>query len=84
MPTARVASILEDCLSHRQTREDQFVAALADAPRSVAGLTQELYQRLPDSLKRLAELQTLAGLIKLEREGRATRVEDDWRKEIRQ
>jgi hypothetical protein len=39
----------------------------------VDDLTAELYRGLPEGLVRLARLQVLAGLCKLEREGRARR-----------
>jgi glyoxylase-like metal-dependent hydrolase (beta-lactamase superfamily II) len=62
---------LEECLAHRAKREEQLVAALQAGARSVAELIPELYRGLPSSLTRLAELQTLAGLQKLQKEGRA-------------
>ena len=40
------------------------------SPRSVADLARELYKGLAPTMMRFAELQILAGLQKLEREGR--------------
>jgi len=47
------------------------VQALAPGPRSIPELAVELYRGLPPKLMALAELQTLAGLQKLQREERA-------------
>jgi glyoxylase-like metal-dependent hydrolase (beta-lactamase superfamily II)/8-oxo-dGTP pyrophosphatase MutT (NUDIX family) len=70
-PTARPRQFLEECVTHRAVREDQLRTALGPNPRTVAELAEEMYQGLSTELMRLAELQTLAGLQKLEREGRA-------------
>jgi hypothetical protein len=46
----------------------------------IADLAVELYKGLPSGLVRLAELQLLAGLQKLEREGRVEGGEETgWR-----
>jgi glyoxylase-like metal-dependent hydrolase (beta-lactamase superfamily II)/8-oxo-dGTP pyrophosphatase MutT (NUDIX family) len=70
-PSARPAFVLDECLDHRRQREEQLLQALGTEPRAVPELVLELYRGLPARLMRLAELQTLAGLQKLEREGRA-------------
>ena len=79
-PTARPAFVLEQSLAHRREREEQLLQALTDAPRSVAEITVEIYRGLPAELMRYAEMQVLAGLHKLQREGRAIRFEEtSWR-----
>ncbi len=79
-PSARPAFVIEEAIAHRRTREEQLLAALAAGPRSIAELLPELYRGLPANLMRLAELQTLAGLRKLQREGRAEEIgEGRWR-----
>jgi glyoxylase-like metal-dependent hydrolase (beta-lactamase superfamily II)/8-oxo-dGTP pyrophosphatase MutT (NUDIX family) len=77
-PTARCDKILADALEHRLQREEQLLAALAHGPRRLSELTAELYRGLPNELVRLAEAQTLAGLLKLQGEGRAVRDGDQW------
>jgi ribonuclease/clavin/mitogillin len=67
--SARPRQTLEECITHRRLREEQLLAALAGGPRTVADLIPELYKGLPSVLTRLAELQTLAGLQKLQRQG---------------
>jgi glyoxylase-like metal-dependent hydrolase (beta-lactamase superfamily II) len=79
--SARPAVVLDEALAHRAKREEQLIGALGagSGPRSVADLGLELYRGLPANLLRLAELQIQAGLLKLEREGRARRVGEGWR-----
>jgi glyoxylase-like metal-dependent hydrolase (beta-lactamase superfamily II) len=73
----RPRETLEECIAHRAKREEQLLAALGPQPSRVKDLLPELYKGLPESLSRLAELQTLAGLQKLQREGRVlTAVEE--------
>lgn len=76
-PTAQARQTIEDCIAHRRKRENQLVAALSNEPRTVADLTQELYQGVHPKLARFAEWQVLAGLRKLESEGRAAPDEGD-------
>ncbi len=78
-PSARPRFVIEEAIAHRATRENQLIAALQSGPRSIADLLPELYRGLPANLMRLAELQTLAGLQKLQREGRAEETgEGKW------
>jgi glyoxylase-like metal-dependent hydrolase (beta-lactamase superfamily II) len=76
--SARPAAVLDDCLAHRATREQQLLEALGPTPRRVADLAMDLYRGLPSHLMPLAELQTVAGLDKLRREGRVRQVGDGW------
>jgi endoribonuclease LACTB2 len=79
-PSARPAFLLQEALAHREKREQQLVQALAPGPQSIPELAVELYRGLPAKLMALAELQTLAGLQKLQREERAEPVEGaTWR-----
>jgi ribonuclease/clavin/mitogillin len=70
-PSSRPAHILHDCLAHRQERERQLLEVLQTGPRSIPDIAREMYRGLPAPLMRFAELQVLAGLQKLQREGRA-------------
>jgi glyoxylase-like metal-dependent hydrolase (beta-lactamase superfamily II)/8-oxo-dGTP pyrophosphatase MutT (NUDIX family) len=82
-PSARPEAVLDERVAHRRKREAQLVEALAAGPRRVADLAQDLYRGLPAELMRLGELQTLAGLRKLQREGRAEagggEADAEWR-----
>ena len=78
--SAQPRQTLAEALAHRAKREGQLLAALGLRPRTVAELVPELYRGLPEGLTRLAELQTLAGLRKLERDGRAEEADGGWRR----
>ena len=69
-PSARPGKTIDECIDHRLRREGQLLAELNASPRSVADLARELYKGLAPTMMRFAELQILAGLQKLEREGR--------------
>jgi glyoxylase-like metal-dependent hydrolase (beta-lactamase superfamily II)/8-oxo-dGTP pyrophosphatase MutT (NUDIX family) len=73
-PRTNPAAVLEECLAHRRQREEELLGVLGDQPRTVADLAQEVYRGLPGPMMRYAELQVLAGLRKLEREGRVAAV----------
>jgi glyoxylase-like metal-dependent hydrolase (beta-lactamase superfamily II)/8-oxo-dGTP pyrophosphatase MutT (NUDIX family) len=69
--SARPRETIDEALAHRAKREEQLLRALAPGPRTVAELVPELCRGLPEGLTRLAAMQVLAGLQKLQREGRA-------------
>jgi glyoxylase-like metal-dependent hydrolase (beta-lactamase superfamily II)/8-oxo-dGTP pyrophosphatase MutT (NUDIX family) len=73
-PSSRPGLVLEESIAHRVKREEQLVQLLEAGPRTVTELAEELYQGLPAGLMRFAQLQILAGLQKLQREGRALSV----------
>ena len=68
--------VLDECINHRRKREEQLVEALAAAPRRVPELAQEMYRGAPAEVMPYAEKQVLAGLLKLQREGRVARDGD--------
>jgi glyoxylase-like metal-dependent hydrolase (beta-lactamase superfamily II)/8-oxo-dGTP pyrophosphatase MutT (NUDIX family) len=76
-PSARPRETLDEAIAHRVQREEELVAALRAGPRTSAELTETLYQGLPDPLLRLAGWQVLAGLRKLQREGRVAATDAD-------
>jgi ribonuclease/clavin/mitogillin len=69
-PSKTPRQTIEEALVHRAKREAQLLAALGVVPRTVAEMLPELYKGTPAALMRLAEYQLLAGLRKLEQEGR--------------
>jgi glyoxylase-like metal-dependent hydrolase (beta-lactamase superfamily II) len=77
-PSSRPRQTLEEALAHRAKREEMLVAALGPTPRTVPELAVELYKGLPAPLMRFAQLQVLAGLQKLQREGRAEPIGEGW------
>jgi glyoxylase-like metal-dependent hydrolase (beta-lactamase superfamily II) len=75
-PSSRPSYVLEECIKHRLEREQQLLDALSDAHRSVPELAVEMYRGLPAKLMRFAEMQVLAGLRKLEKDGRVRPVDE--------
>jgi glyoxylase-like metal-dependent hydrolase (beta-lactamase superfamily II)/8-oxo-dGTP pyrophosphatase MutT (NUDIX family) len=79
-PSATPERVIDDCVAHRKQRENQLLAALDATPRTISELAQELYKGLTPKMMRFAELQLLAGLYKLRREGRAVATpENQWK-----
>ncbi|HLN27972.1 MAG TPA: MBL fold metallo-hydrolase [Gemmataceae bacterium] len=76
-PTTRPTQTIEDCIKHRNMREEQLLAALASSAQSVPDLARQLYKGLSPKLVRFAELQVLAGLYKLREEGRVHSISAD-------
>jgi glyoxylase-like metal-dependent hydrolase (beta-lactamase superfamily II)/8-oxo-dGTP pyrophosphatase MutT (NUDIX family) len=77
-PTPRSRQTLQEAIAHRRKREEQLLQALSIRPRTIEDLCAEIYSGLPGHLRRFAELQIEAGLIKLEREGFAVRDGVVW------
>jgi len=71
-PSAQPQRTIDECIAHRVRRQSQLLAALKGTPRNVADLARELYKGLAPAMMRFAELQVLAGLKKLESEGRVS------------
>jgi glyoxylase-like metal-dependent hydrolase (beta-lactamase superfamily II) len=69
----RAPEKLREYLEHRAERERQILAALADEPRSIAGIVAIVYAAYPMEVHELAGRSVLAHLKKLEAEGRVQR-----------
>jgi glyoxylase-like metal-dependent hydrolase (beta-lactamase superfamily II)/8-oxo-dGTP pyrophosphatase MutT (NUDIX family) len=69
--SARPQDVIDEALAHRAKREAQLLEALGDGPATIEELTPRLYRGVPESLWRFAGAQLLAGLLKLQGEGRA-------------
>jgi glyoxylase-like metal-dependent hydrolase (beta-lactamase superfamily II) len=61
-------------LAHREERETQVLAALADGPRTIAEMVEVIYADHPKDVHPLAARSVLAHLLKLADEGRADRL----------
>jgi glyoxylase-like metal-dependent hydrolase (beta-lactamase superfamily II) len=72
---------VRDLLSHRIARENAIAAALAAGPADTHALMDALYSKLDPMLRRAAERNVLAHLLKLEAEGRVARDGGAWRAE---
>jgi glyoxylase-like metal-dependent hydrolase (beta-lactamase superfamily II) len=72
-------ALLLQYVRHREQREREIVDALRTGPLAPDAIVTRIYDRLPTELLRAASDSVLAHLIKLEREGRAGRVGNEWR-----
>jgi glyoxylase-like metal-dependent hydrolase (beta-lactamase superfamily II)/8-oxo-dGTP pyrophosphatase MutT (NUDIX family) len=70
-PTARSLETINEALEHRRAREEMLLSALREGSQSVDELAVVIYKGVPADLMKFARLQTLAGLLKLQAEGRA-------------
>jgi glyoxylase-like metal-dependent hydrolase (beta-lactamase superfamily II) len=70
--------LLEKYLAHRAQREVQVLAGLRAGTRTIEGLVADIYRGLSPALVPMARESVLAHLLKLEEEGRARRVGDEW------
>ncbi len=79
MPTRNPTRLIEQAIKHRAKREKLLLEALTHEPQSIKDMVPELYKGIAEQLIHLAELQTLAGLIKLRNEGIVEEVNEQWR-----
>jgi glyoxylase-like metal-dependent hydrolase (beta-lactamase superfamily II) len=70
-PIADPYPYVRGLLEHRMAREQAIAAEIARAPRSTVALVEALYSQIDPVLKRAAERNVTAHLLKLQREGRA-------------
>jgi glyoxylase-like metal-dependent hydrolase (beta-lactamase superfamily II) len=70
----RARPMLLGYLAHREEREEQVLAALADGPRTIAEMVEAIYADHPSEVHPLAARTVLAHLRKLADEGRAERT----------
>jgi glyoxylase-like metal-dependent hydrolase (beta-lactamase superfamily II) len=71
--------LLVESIEHRRKREQMLLAALSARPLTLEQLVPDLYKGTPAALLPLAEKQLLAGLQKLQREGKVVQVGNGWR-----
>ncbi len=79
-PQGAAARRIRWLIQHRREREAHVLAALGPDPKSPRELVERAYQDTPRELWPYAERSLLAHLIKLEREGRAVREGEAWRR----
>jgi len=73
-PVEDPARLLDWQIAHRQARETQILAALADGPADAAALAARLYAELDPALLPAAARNVLAHLLALTADGRAEAV----------
>ncbi len=71
---------LASLIRHRQEREEKTCAQLTPEPESIESLVTRVYDDVDPRAHALARRSLEAGLIKLEREGRAERTPNGWKR----
>jgi glyoxylase-like metal-dependent hydrolase (beta-lactamase superfamily II) len=72
------AAKIQEYLDHRQLRENQLLATLAQRPYSIAELRSSIYPDVPEVLVWAAENNVRTHLLKLRAEGRALEANGRW------
>jgi hypothetical protein len=71
-------AFVADLLAHRQAREAAILAVLGSVPQSAGALMEQLYSKVDPMLKRAAERNVMAHLLKLAEEGKARDSGAGW------
>jgi glyoxylase-like metal-dependent hydrolase (beta-lactamase superfamily II) len=71
--------LVREMLTHRKMRENAIARKLQDGPASTYALMDALYSQIDQRLRRAAERNVLAHLLKMEAEGKASRDGELWR-----
>ena len=79
-PQGAALARIRQLIQHRLGREAKVVAALEDEPLGLRELVERVYEDTPKELWGYAERSLLAHLIQLERESRAVRESERWRR----
>jgi glyoxylase-like metal-dependent hydrolase (beta-lactamase superfamily II) len=74
--SSQPAHVIDGALEHRAKREQQLLEALGEGPAEIEEMTARLYRGTPETLMRFARAQVLAGLLKLQHEGRARPLDE--------
>ena len=77
-PLPAPRALVGDLLAHRRMREHAIEAALRDRPGDIVGLRERLYSQTDPRLRRAAERNVLAHLLKLQSEGKVRQDGDVW------
>lgn len=78
-PLREPRALVREMLTHRMLREQAVAKRLTDGPADTFTIMNALYSQLNPRLRRAAERNVLAHLLKLEAEGKAMRDGETWR-----
>ena len=78
-PAREGARLVARQIEHRQRREQQIIDALSNVPRDLESLLQQVYAGTPPDVMGLARRSLVAGLQKLEAEGRIEEASEGFR-----
>src|ERR1700722_1021103 len=78
-PLREPRSLVRGMLAHRRPREQAIVHKLTEGPADTYTIMDALYSQLNPRLRRAAERNVLAHLLKMEADGKAVREGELWR-----
>ncbi len=78
-PLNQPLSLVREMLNHRMIREQAIARKLNDGPSDTYTIMDALYSQLDARLRRAAERNVLAHLLKMEADGKAMREGELWR-----
>src|SRR5207248_1491252 len=78
-PLRQPGDLVREMLTHRTAREQAIESALAGGAAGTYALMDALYSQVHPRLRRAAERNVLAHLLKLEGEGKVRREGELWR-----
>jgi glyoxylase-like metal-dependent hydrolase (beta-lactamase superfamily II) len=78
-PLREPRSLVRGMLAHRRLREQAIVHKLTEGPADTYTIMDALYSQLNPRLRRAAERNVLAHLLKMEADGKAVREGELWR-----
>jgi hypothetical protein len=77
-PIAEGVPKLQEYIAHRMQRVEAIASTLAEGPKRLEEIVQEVYADVPDAIHPIAQRSALASLEFLESSQRAIRVGDSW------
>ncbi|MFN7399082.1 MAG: MBL fold metallo-hydrolase [Sandaracinobacter sp.] len=77
-PVDEPQRLVKGMIAHRRQRETQILAQLAQGPRAIPLMVEQMYAAIDRRLWPAAGRSVLAHLIDLEARGRVRRAGDDW------
>jgi glyoxylase-like metal-dependent hydrolase (beta-lactamase superfamily II) len=78
-PLTEPRGLVREMLTHRMMREQAIGRKLRDGPLDTYTIMDALYSQLNPRLRKAAERNVLAHLLKMEAEGRVSREGELWR-----
>ncbi len=71
--------LIRKFLKHRQQREEKLLNGLTTTPRSIDELLPEVYDDVTEAFYPVAARSLLAGLIKLQEDGKCEQIDENWK-----
>lgn len=74
--------LIRKFLKHREEREHKIVEAMTDTPRAIEALLPLVYDDVAEDFYPVAARSLLAGLIKLEEDGKCEQADEGWKLKV--